>query len=220
MSKHFVGSQKACEILGVHYMSLKKWEEDKTIEYLKTPGGKRLYNVEKYIADNLVPVHTDIKEKAVEEVKEDVNNEPQPRRKICYCRVSSSGQKDDLTRQIDFMKNKYPDYELIKDIGSGLNFKRPGLNKLIQYAINGEVEEVIIAYRDRLCRFGFDLIEHIILSYSKGKIEVLNEEHLSPEDELTHDLVSIINVFSARINGLRKYKKKFKNIQISKPDKT
>jgi len=215
MNKHFVGSKKACEILGVHFMSLKKWEEDNSIEIVKTPGGKNLYNIEKYINDNIIPIKGEKKEELVQHI-----NEEPIRRKICYCRVSTNSQKNDLTRQIEYMTNKYPEYELIKDISSGLNFKRPGLNKIIEYAIQGEIETLVIAYRDRLCRFGFELIEHIIKIYSKGTIEILNEEHLSPEEELTHDLVSIINVFSARINGLRKYKKKFKNIQVLKNKET
>ena len=82
----------------------------------------------------------------------------------------------------------------------------------MDYAINGEIEEVVIAYKDRLCRFGYELIEYIITEYSNGKITILNDVNLSPDEEMTMDLVSIINVFSARINGLRKYKKKTKEL--------
>ena len=106
---------------------------------------------------------------------------------------------------------------IIKDIGSGLNFKRKGLQKIIDYAIKGEVCEVVVAYKDRLARFGYDLVEHLIEEYSNGKIVVLNNKDMSPEEELTKDLVAIINVFSSRLNGLRKYKNDIKNI---KPNKT
>lgn len=75
---------------------------------------------------------------------------------------------------------------------------------------------MVVAYKDRLCRFGFELIENIINEYSNGKIIVLTEKQLSPNEELTKDLVSIINVFSARINGLRKYKKNIKELSESK----
>lgn len=192
----YVSPKKACEILGVHYKTLYNWVDNGTIEAIRTPGGKRLYNVNKYIDAN-------------------INIEPkeQIKRKICYCRVSTNGQKDDLQRQIKYMTSKYPSYELIKDIGSGLNLKRKGLQKIIDYAIDGEIEEIVIAHKDRLCRFGYDMIEYIITKYSKGKITILEQEHLSPIDEMTVDLVSIINVFSARINGLRKYKKVIKKLR-------
>ena len=191
----YVTPKKACSILGVHFKTLYNWEKNKQIETIRTPGGKRLYNVGKYISNNI-----------------NINPVDKHRLKICYCRVSSYSQKDDLKRQVEYMQKKYPTYEIIKDIGSGLNFKRKGLTKLIDYAISGEIDEVIIAYKDRLCRFGFELIEHIITEYSNGQIIILNEVNLSPNEEMTKDLVSIINIFSARINGLRKYKKKVKNL--------
>ena len=111
------------------------------------------------------------------------------------------------------MNKKYSGYTLIKDIGSGLNFKRKGLQKIIDYAINGEINELVIAHKDRLCRYGYEMIEHIILTYSKGTITILDETTLSPTKEITRDLVTIINVFSARINGLRKYKSKIKELK-------
>ena len=191
----YVTPKKACEILGVHYKTLYNWEAKKRIETIRTPGGKRLYNVEKYITNN-------------------VNIKPveKPKLKICYCRVSTYGQKDDLKRQITYMKTHYPEHMIIKDIGSGLNFKRKGLRKIMDYAINEQIDEVVIAYKDRLCRFGYELIEYLITKYSNGKIIILNEVNLSPNEEMTKDLVSIMNVFSARMNGLRKYKKAIKNL--------
>ena len=96
------------------------------------------------------------------------------KRKICYCRVSSRKQIEDLNRQIELMKITYPTYEIIKDIGSGLNYNRPGLLKIINYAMEGEIEEVIVAYKDRLTRFGYELIEYIIKEKSGGKITIIN----------------------------------------------
>ena len=130
------------------------------------------------------------------------------RKKICYCRVSSSKQKEDLQRQIEYMKKKYPSYEIISDIGSGLNMNREGLKKIIDYAIKGEVEILVIAYKDRLARFGYDLIERLINEYSNGEIKIENQnEEKTPMEELTTDIVSIMNVYVAKMNGLRKYKK-------------
>lgn len=193
--------QKACEILGVHYKTLYIWEESKKIETIRMPGKKRLYNVQKYIEDNI----------NVEKNKKRLN--------ICYCRVSTYGQKDDLLRQVEYMKEKYPNYVIIKDIGSGLNFRRRGLKHIIDLAIKEQIEEVVITYKDRLCRFGFDLIMHIIETYSNGKITILNKENLSPNEEITKDLLSILNVFSARVNGLRKYKNQIRKEEISKNSK-
>lgn len=112
-----------------------------------------------------------------------------------------------MTRQIQYMKVNYPNYMIISEIASGLNFKRPKLTKIINWAIEGKINELIIAYKDRLARFGYELIENIIKTYSGGKITVINNKEMSPEEEITKDLVSIINVFSTRVNGLRKYKK-------------
>ena len=193
---NFIGGKEACNILGVHYKTLYNWANNGTLDMIRTPGGKRLYNVQKYIFNNST-------------IKQNINK---IKKKICYCRVSTYGQKDDLERQIKYMKDKYPNYEIIKDIASGLNFKRKGLKKIIRLAINGEIDELVIAYKDRLCRFGFELIKDLIEDYSYGKIIILKEKKMSPEEELTKDLVSIINIFSARLNGLRKYKQKYPEI--------
>lgn len=183
--------KEASKILGVHWQTLRNWDANGTIETIRTPGGKRLYNITKYLLEN--------------NKTEIINTN---RKKICYCRVSTLGQKSDLVHQVDLMKKKYPTYEIIQDIASGLNFNRIGLNKIIQMALNKELEEVVIMYKDRLARFGFELIEMIIKESSNGKITIINNTDDSPEEELTKDLVSIINVFSAKLNGLRKYKKK------------
>lgn len=105
------------------------------------------------------------------------------------------------------MKSRYPDHEIIKDIGSGINFNRVGLNKIIHSAIKGEIEELIVAYKDRLTRFGFDLIENLMTTYSNGQIIIINkDEDIEPQEELVLDVLQILNVFTAKMNGLRKYK--------------
>jgi len=189
MTEDYKTPKDASKILGVHWQTLRNWDTNGTIETIRTPGGKRLYNVKKYLQNNNLNIQLE-------------------RKKICYCRVSSIGQKSDLQNQIELMKNKFPTYEIIQDIASGLNFNRPGLNKIIDMAINKEIEEVVIMYKDRLARFAFELIENIITKNSNGKITIINSHEGSPEEELTKDLVSIINVFSAKLNGMRKYKNK------------
>jgi len=98
----------------------------------------------------------------------------------------------------------YPNYEIISDIGSGINFKRPGLIKIIDYAIKGELKEIIL--KDRLCRIGFDMLEHIFTTYSNTNIiiEYKNKEE-TPEMEIASDILQIMTVFVAKNNGLRSH---------------
>ena len=136
----------------------------------------------------------------------DNNNE---KLNICYVRVSSQNQKDDLERQKLLMKTKYPNYLIIEDIGSGLNLNKRGINKIIHLAIKGKINDLVVAYKDRLTRFGFELIEEIITKYSNGKIIILyKSEEISQEEELVKDIMAIMNVYVAKMNGLRRYKNK------------
>lgn len=194
----FIGKKKALERLGISGMTLLKLEEKNKIETIKTIGGHRKYNVDKYIRDNKRKVVTNNK------VEDEVIKE-----NICYVRVSSAGQKDDLKRQKAYMVNKYPTYRVIEDIGSGINFNRRGLREIIKLAIAGKINTVVVAYKDRLTRFGYDLIEDLIKEYSKGTIiiEDNKDEHKEPKEELVEDVMQILNVYTAKINGLRKYGK-------------
>ena len=190
MATKYKTRKDTCEALGIHYLTLYKMAENGEIDTAKI-GQRQLYNVDKYI-----------REKQIEKVD---------KKKICYCRVSSQKQKEDLKRQIEYMKKKYPTYEIISDIASGLNFKREGLNKIIDLAIKGEIDVVVVSYKDRLARFGYELIERIINTYSNGEIKVENKkEEETPEEEISKDIIAIMNVYVAKINGLRKYKKEMK----------
>jgi hypothetical protein len=107
-------------------------------------------------------------------------NHPCPRR-VCERRTFEQlCQKDELVHQVDYMKLKYPKHEILTDIGSGINF-RGNLKKIIDYAINNKLEELVIAYKDRLCRIGYDLIEYILKEYSNTKIIIEKDEDKSPE---------------------------------------
>jgi len=109
------------------------------------------------------------------------------------------------------MKREYPYHEIITDIASGLNYERPGLKKILKYATDGIVEELVVAYKDRLTRFGFEMIDWLIKEKSNGKIKILNNnEELTPTEEITKDIISIMNIYTAKVNGLRKYKKQIK----------
>ena len=184
----YVPRKKVLETLGIHYQTLYNLVRRKEIESVKV-GRINVYNLDKYIKDNNILINK--------------------KEKICYCRVSSQKQKEDLDRQINLMKYLYPSHRIISDIGSGLNFKRKGLVEIINLGIKNELEELVIAYKDRLVRFGYELIEYILKNHSNANIKILNKsEEKTPTEELTEDILAIMNVYVAKVNGLRKYEKK------------
>ncbi len=180
-------TNKACEKLGIHPNTLRRWANEGKIKYVRQKNGNRLYDVESFLNQG----------KKIDRVK------------FIYARVSSRNQQDDLSNQIKYLRERYPYHELIEDIGSGLNFKRKGFLNLLDRIMSGDVEEVVITHRDRLCRFGFNWFEHIA-KQNDCRIVVLDQTQLSPQEELVQDLISIIHVFSCRIYGLRKYSDKIK----------
>lgn len=193
-----VTSREAAKQLGVHPNTLRRWANSGQIKAVKTQAGQRLYDVESFVGNQL--------EIGVG---------------IIYARVSSRKQEDDLQRQIKFLQRKYPKHELVTDIGSGLNFKRKGLISILERASRGEVKEVVVAHRDRLARFGFELINWIVTQHG-GRIVVCDSTTNSPTEELTKDLLAIITVFSCRIHGLRAYKHKIKedkDLSVNRTDK-
>ncbi|MDY6153707.1 MAG: IS607 family transposase [Terrisporobacter sp.] len=130
---------------------------------------------------------------------------------IGYCRVSSYKQKDDLERQIDnvktYMYAKGYSFEIISDIGSGINYNKKGLNQLIDMVTNSEVDKIVVLYKDRLIRFGFELIENICNKYGTA-IEIIDNTEKTEEQELVEDMIQIVTVFSARLQGKRANKAK------------
>lgn len=193
----YLPRKEATKELKIHFNTLYKLAENKEIDTIII-GKQQMYNVKKYL-----------------ESKGLIKNIT-TRRKICYCRVSSSKQKEDLERQIEYMKKEYPYHEIISDIASGLNYERKGLTKLLKYALEGELEELVIAYKDRLTRFGYEMIEWLIKEKSHGHIKIINNnEELTPTEEISKDIIAIMNIYTAKINGLRKYKKEIKK-ELSK----
>ena len=178
-----VPTREAARILGVHPNTLRKWANEGKIETIRTQSGQRRFNVDWYLWKN-----------AEREV-------------VCYCRVSSYSQKTELQSQIDFLRQRYPTARIVKDVGSGLNFKRKGLRSLLGRALRGEKFEIVVAHKDRLARFGFDLIEWLFDELG-SKVVVLDRSLSEPKRELTEDLLTIIHVFSCRLYGLRNYKNK------------
>lgn len=136
------------------------------------------------------------------------------RLQIAYARVSSYEQKPELQHQLEYIRNYVNakgiilDQE-ITDIGSGLNYNRKKWNKLMDLVEENKVGKIYIAYKDRFIRFGYDWFNHFCQKHGCD-IVVLNNPSLSPEEELTQDLLTILHVFSSRSYGIRKYQKQIK----------
>lgn len=130
---------------------------------------------------------------------------------VGYCRVSTPSQKDDLKTQVTNVKSymcaKGYQFEIIEDIGSGINYKKKGLQKLVSKINNKEISKVVILYKDRLVRFGFELIEYLC-SINDVEIEIIDNTTQREEQELTDDLIQIITVFANRLYGQRSKKTK------------
>jgi predicted site-specific integrase-resolvase len=173
------------------------WSRDGRIRSITTPGGVHLYALD--------DVHKLFHHTAGNDAAPQLQHR---RRRISYARVSSDHQKPDLQRQIAFLKQQCPDHELVADIGSGLNWNRPGFTAILDAVLQRRVEEIVVAHKDRLCRFGVELVERIC-AQCQCTLVVLDhgsqneDEPNSLPSELADDLLSIVTVFVARHNGQR-----------------
>lgn len=152
-----------------------------------------------------------------------LKSEKQINKKIIgYCRVSSHKQKDDLERQIEnvktYMYAKGYQFEIITDIGSGINYNKKGLNQLIDFVTNSEVEKIVVLYKDRLIRFGYELIENLCHKFGTT-IEIIDNTEKTEQQELVEDLVQIITVFSCRLQGKKANKAKKMIKELVEDDK-
>ena len=201
----YISIREASLLTGINPQTLRKMGDENKIKCYKTLTGQRKFD-KNYLEKMCNCSSND---------DQIVENEKQ---NFIYARVSSKKQVDDLTRQIEFIKQSRPEYASyisITDIASGINFNRKGLGEILDASLRGSLGEVIIAHRDRLSRFGFDLIK-LIIEKKGGKITVLDDQqNKSSEQELSEDLLSIIHIYSCRQMGRRSYKIKqdTKNIQ-------
>jgi len=202
MTDSYVSGKTAQLMLGVNQKTLYRWENGGFLETIRTPGNKRLYNIQKFIRNQQCQVNNNCSK------MNDTLKYNATKLNLSYARVSSVSQKDDLERQKKLIQHKYPKHIIISDIGSGLNLNKRGIKKIIKLAIAGQINELVIAYKDRLARFGYEMIENLIKDYSNGKIIIINsKKNIKPEEELAYDILQIMNVFVAKMNGMRKYKK-------------
>jgi len=139
---------------------------------------------------------------------------------IVYTRVSAVAQKPDLANQVHALEAYCKQHsitvdEWMSDLGSGLNYKRKQFNRLLEMIALGQVRRLVIAHRDRLVRFGYEYFEAFCQRH-QTELVVINAEAISPEQELVQDLIAIVTVFSARLHGLRSYKKLLKDAALQK----
>lgn len=181
--------------LGVTVRTLQKWDNQGILKAYRTPTNRRYYTEEQYL----------------QYIGKSLAAES-GRKNVAYARVSTYGQKDDLANQVAFIRQFANAQgvildEAITEIGSGLNYNRKKWNQLLDEVVQNQIDTIYITYKDRFIRFGYDWFERLCQKHGT-KIVVLNNPDTSPDQELVADLVSIIHVFSCRLYGLRKYKKK------------
>ncbi len=187
---------KAAKLLGVSVKTLQRWErEGRLTPVARTDSNRRLYT-----------------ETQIREFIGLRNAVSEPTRLVAYCRVSSAAQKPDLANQRkvleEFVVAKgLANVEFVEEVGGGLNFKRKRFLTLTDEIGRREIKTLILAHRDRLTRFGFEWFEHFA-KVNGCELLVLNQERLSPEQEMVQDLMTIVDCFSSRLYGLRNYRKK------------
>ncbi len=183
-----VGIGQAAAELGVSRDTLRRWEAAGKITVERIPSGHRRYDLSQL--RGLVPHQT-----------------ASDRVTIAYARVSHQKQKQDLkqqVRQLDTFCSEHGwDFELIQDVGSGVNYRNSGLRKLIQRICDGNVARLVMTNRDRLLRFGVDLVFALCENF-QTQVIIMNINSLEDfEDEIAEDILEIITVFSARLYGTR-----------------
>ena len=198
---HLSRPMHAAAELGVSQSTLRSWGDRGKISFARTVGGQRRYDITSFDPTHKFVVHQGSYQ-AREETKAGA----------LYARVSSAKQKDDLQRQIQTLQTVYPNYKVFTDVCSGLNYNRPGLKRLLVAVQKGTIGQVVVAHKDRLARFATDLIKWII-EESGATLVILNKTDVSREQELTEDLISIVHVFSCRLNGKRSYSSRKKGLQ-------
>lgn len=176
--------------VGRSTQTIRRWEKEGKLTAKRLPSGHRYFDES--------------------DVRSLMGGAPDKKDVVVYCRVSSAGQKDDLASQVTAMQTyclagAIPVDHWIEEIGGGMNFKRKHFLALVDRIQRGEIQKLLIAHKDRLMRFGFDFFSHIA-GENGCEIVVVNQESLSPQQEMVEDLMAIVHTFSCRLYGVRKYK--------------
>lgn len=180
------------ELLGISVKTLQRWDRDGILKANRTPTDRRYYTYDQYLQFKGIQIENDI------------------RNTVIYARVSTRNQKDDLKNQVEFLRQFCNAKgmivnQCIEDFGSGLNYNRKKWNKLLDDVMENKIKTIVVTNKDRFIRFGYDWFEKFCEKFNT-KIMIVNNETLSPNEELVQDIISILHVFSCRLYGLRKYK--------------
>ncbi len=184
---------RAAKELGVSIPTLRRWEAEGKIRSERTPNGHRRYDLAQL--------------RGLKPYEASKTNRPT----LCYARVSSHDQKEELLGQVALLETFCAangwSYEVLQDWGSGLNYNKKGLRQLIQRICSGTVGRLVLTHKDRLLRFGSELVFSLCETF-QTEVVLINqgEQPLSFEDELAQDVLEIITVFSARLYGSRSHK--------------
>jgi predicted site-specific integrase-resolvase len=212
MNTKYVSSGKACKALGISFSTLIRWDKQGKLKSQRTPTNRRMYKLEDISTYN--PLDKNINTTGL--------------KTIAYARVSSHDQKKDLETQAKllemFCASKGFQYELIKDLGSGMNYNKKGLQSIINQIIDNKIGRLVITHKDRLLRFGAELI-FSICEAKNVEVIIINQGDTPKtyEEELSQDIIEIITVFSARLYGSRSHKNKKiiesmkKAVNVNKP---
>ena len=189
MSTHYRIHEFAFRV-GRSVQTVRRWEREGKLTAQRLPSGQRYFDES--------------------DVRALMGGAPDKKATVVYCRVSSAGQKDDLASQVAAMEAyclaaAIPVDTWVQEIGGGMNFKRKHFLSIIERIERGEIGKLLVTHKDRLMRFGFDLVHHIATE-NGCEIVVVNQESLSPQQEMVEDLMAIVHTFSCRLYGMRKYK--------------
>lgn len=195
MSERLLPPREACRRLGIHFVTLKRWIYSGKIRAVRTPSGRWM-----------------IPESEIERIVGG-KAETGETKAVIYARVSSSDQKADLERQIQYLTQYclakgYRVVDVLNDVASGLRADRKGLLKLFDYVVNRQVDVVVVTHRDRLTRFGFEYLDYFFRQFGVRVETIYGEVPVDERQELVEDLIAVVIDFANRLYGMRSRRKK------------